>query len=44
MQHKIDEALDNITEQMLENVRNHINIRYQRCIDFNGGILEPHLK
>lgn len=44
LKHKIEEALDNITVEMLRNVQNNINKRYQKCIELNGGIMEPHMR
>lgn len=44
LKQKIEEALDNVTEEMLVNVQKHIDRRYLRCIELNGKIVEPHLK
>lgn len=44
MKFKIEEALDNVTVDMLRNVQNHINKRYNRCVEMEGKIIEPSLK
>lgn len=44
LKHKIEEALDNVTHIMLQKVQRHVKIRYQLCVDRDGGLIEPHMK
>lgn len=41
---KIDEAVDNVTHEMLENVQAHIPRRYLMVIERNGAHVEPYLR